>query len=92
MKKNNILKRLFQGIVLDNIPFLPGILNNIKTPHKATVNDPQAGTGKIDYLRLLASAGVFIVLIPVWKCVLNGNISVDQYIQTVKEILSIFIG
>ena len=82
--KKGFLKRLLKGIgngIIDSVPVLATIKDNIQNPHLSTPDNPTAGSGQIDWTRLIITVGsVSLIALAAF-----GKISIDQ----VKELLDL---
>jgi hypothetical protein len=81
MKFKRILKAIGLGIV-DSVPVLSSIKNNIANPHLATEDKPLSGMGQIDYIRLitaLTASGLTIAF-------LMGKITIEDLKQLIEVI------
>ena len=59
--KKGLFKQILKGIglgIVDSVPVLSSIKNNIANPHLSTEENPLQGMGKIDYTRLITTLSI----------------------------------
>ena len=83
--KKGLLKRFFKAVglgVVDSVPLLSSIKNNLQEAHKATDENPEAGKGTVNWVRLLTAS----LLVATFVLYFMGKLTEENFVNLLETI------